>query len=67
MYGPDGQTIEFTPTHGKRRRIRYEPVADKHGTMRRVIERYTGVRWVPEGEELVHDVTINTGAELVHE
>lgn len=65
MYGTDGQTIEFTPTHGKRRRVRYKPVPEKRGTMRRIVERHTGVRWVPEAEELVHDVVTTTGAELV--
>lgn len=55
----EGFTVEWTPSVGSRRRLRFEPRSD--GTWWRISDHWTGCSWYEEGREPADDIVVDTG------
>lgn len=59
----DALTVEFEPDRGPRRRLRFEPRG--RDSYERVEEEWTGCTWRATGREIVDELSIDRGAEVV--
>lgn len=59
----DAVTIQWTPQRGPPRRVLFHPQED--GSYRRETQEWNGCRWRIEGSEIVEDVSVEDGAEVM--
>jgi len=59
----DGIAISWTGVDARRYRMTFEPRSA--GGHTRIVERKTETGWVPTGNEIVSDVALDPGAEIL--
>lgn len=60
----EGFTVEYSPSDGLRKRVRYEPRSDRRGWWR-IEEEHTGTAWRTLGREPVRGVVCESDAEVM--
>jgi len=60
----DAFTVEYSPAEGLRKRVRYEPRANRRGWWR-IEEEHTGTTWRTLGREPVRGVVCESDTEVL--